>query len=315
MDIFGLKKLKYLRLILVSVYFISLIIVYFSGKLFAARALAPISRIIREVDGISIYNLDQRLNEGNGKDELARLAGTFNNMLRRLETSFQIQKSFIANASHELRTPLTVVTGQIEVTLLSARENEEYIRTLQSVLEDVKNLNNLSNRLLLLAQTSSDLTGINFGPIRIDDALWQARNDLIRRRGEYEIEIAFSDEIDDEKMFIIEGNEVLFRTAISNLIDNACKYSGEHKAYVKIDISGKNLRIAIEDHGIGIPDDEVNMIFQPFFRSSNAMQIRGHGIGLSIVDRIIQLHKGTIEVQSVVDKGTLFRLHLPLLHD
>ena len=313
-DIFGLKKLKYLRLILISVYFISLIIVYFAGKLFAARALAPISRIIREVDGISIYSLDQRLDEGNGLDELARLARTFNNMLQRLETSFQIQKNFIANASHELRTPLTVVTGQIEVTLLNARKNDEYIQTLQSVLEDMKNLNNLANRLLLLAQTSSDLTSINFGPVRIDDALWQARNDLIRRRKEYVVEISFSDEIDDEKKFIVEGNEVLFRTAISNLLDNACKYSQDHKALVNIGISGKELCIDVEDHGIGIPENEISMIFQPFFRSSNAIKTRGHGIGLSIVDRIVQLHKGRIQVISALNGGTSFRVYLPLLN-
>ena len=190
----------------------------------------------------------------------------------------------------------------------------EYIQTLQSVLEDMKNLNNLANRLLLLAQTSSDLTSINFGPVRIDDALWQARNDLIRRRKEYVVEISFSDEIDDEKKFIVEGNEVLFRTAISNLLDNACKYSQDHKALVNIGISGKELCIDVEDHGIGIPENEISMIFQPFFRSSNAIKTRGHGIGLSIVDRIVQLHKGRIQVISALNGGTSFRVYLPLLN-
>src|SRR5680860_1444467 len=109
-DIFGLNKLKRLRIIMLIVFILSLVIVYVAGRLFAIRALAPISNIVKQVNGIEVTNLHTRLNEGNEKDEIAHLAKTFNKMLDRLEVAFLIQKNFIANASHELRTPLTVIT-------------------------------------------------------------------------------------------------------------------------------------------------------------------------------------------------------------
>ncbi|MCK7462303.1 MAG: HAMP domain-containing protein [Sphingobacterium sp.] len=161
-----------------------MIIVFFAGRIFADRALQPVSNIIAQVNGISITNLNERIDEGNGTDELARLAGTFNGMLQRLESAFRIQKNFIANASHELRTPLTVISGQLEVILMKARENEEYRNTIISVLDDIKNLNNLSNRLLLLAQASSEIAEITFSPLRIDDTLWNARTEILKREKE-----------------------------------------------------------------------------------------------------------------------------------
>ena len=117
-DIYGLGKLKRLRVILIIVFIISLFIVYISGKIFVSRALTPISNIMKQVSAIGVSNLDARISEGNGKDELSQLAQTFNNMLERLETAFKTQKYFIANASHELRTPLTVITGHLEVILM-----------------------------------------------------------------------------------------------------------------------------------------------------------------------------------------------------
>jgi signal transduction histidine kinase len=311
-DIFGLGKLKRLRLILIIVFFLSLIIVFFSGRLFAARALNPITDIRAQVDAISVSNLDARVHEGNGKDELARLAQTFNKMLDRLETAFKTQKNFIANASHELRTPLTVITGQLEVILMNARENEEYRKTIISVLEDIKNLNLISNRLLLLAQTSSEFTEADFITVRIDDVLWQARKEIMKRHDYYHIHINFSETIDDENKLMVRGNEQLLKTALSNLFDNGCKYSGDHTSVIHVDNEDNYLTMHFSDKGIGIPAEEIKMIFQPFYRASNAIGIKGHGIGLSLVEKIITLHKGDITVRSEIMKGTDFTLFLPL---
>jgi signal transduction histidine kinase len=310
-DIFGLNKLKWLRIILLIVFFASLVIVYFAGRLFAARALRPISRMISRVHGISIENLHERLDEDTGKDELATLARTFNNMLQRLEASFKMQRNFIANASHELRTPLTVITGQLEVILLSARSNEEYINTMISVLDEIKNLNSLANRLLLLAQTSSERSDINFMPVRVDEVLWKAQKDILRRKNKSIIIINFTENIDDDAKLTIPGNELLLQTAFSNLIDNACKYSNDHRVDILIDYSEtEGICIRFEDHGIGIPPEDLPMIFQPFYRSHNVLKINGHGIGLSLVERIIHMHEGSVQVNSVLDKGTVFTIQL-----
>ena len=310
-DIFGLGKLKRLRIILLIVFFVSLIIVFFSGRIFASRALNPISNIMSQVDAIGISNLDVRVSEGNGKDELARLAQTFNKMLERIETAFKTQKNFIANMSHELRTPLTVITGQLEVILMNPRDNEEYRKTIISVLEDIKNLNHISNRLLLLAQASSEFSEADFGVIRIDDVLWQARKEILKRHDNYRIHVNFSGTIDDESKLRVKGNELLIKTALSNLIDNGCKYSGDHTSEVIVDNQNDQVIMHFADKGIGIPGDEIKMIFQPFFRAGNVIGIKGHGIGLSLVEKIISLHKGTITVNSEIMKGTDFILYLP----
>ncbi|HAF29458.1 MAG TPA: two-component sensor histidine kinase [Bacteroidales bacterium] len=311
-DIFGINKLKRLRLILFVVFISGLFIIYFAGHVFAARALNPVTNIILQVNSIGITNLDQRIDEGNGTDELARLAKTFNGMLHRLESAFKIQKNFIANASHELRTPLTAISGQIEVLLMKDRKTGEYQETLISVLDDMRNLNHLANKLLLLAQASSETTEITFTNLRIDDTLWNSRSEIIKRKPEYSITISFSENITDEGNFTIYGNELLLKTVIINLIDNACKYSPDKSATIFVDTNNKKLVIHFIDKGIGIPTDDVKMIFQPFYRAKNAMGERGHGLGLSLVDKIISQHGGKIELTTEVNSGSDFMIYLPL---
>ncbi len=312
-DIFGIKKLKRLRIILVAVFFASLIIVFFSGRIFAARALNPISKLISEVDSIEASNLEVRLDEGGGKDEISRLAHTFNRFLKRLESSFKMQKTFIANASHEFRTPLTVLSGQLEVLLLKDRNTEDYKNTIKTTLEEIKNLTSISNRLLLLAQASSDFSNVNFTPSRIDDILWQSRQELRKRNEQYNIKVSFSTEIDSDDKLIVNGNELLLKVAFLNLMDNACKYSGSKNVNVLLSWDdNSSIKIDFQDNGIGISNNDIKNIFQPFYRSSEVMKIKGHGIGLSLVDKIVALHKGTINVTSTHGKGSVFAIILPL---
>jgi signal transduction histidine kinase len=310
-DIFGMHKLKRLRIIMLFVFIASLVIVYIAGRLFAIRALAPISSIVKQVNRIEISNLNARLNEGNEKDEISNLAKTFNKMLERLEVAFHIQKYFIANASHEIRTPLTVITGQIEVILMKARTDEEYKNTLILVLNEIKNLNLLSNKLLLLAQTSDKSNDLNFTKVRIDDTLWKAQKEVLTRNENYSIEIIFEEGIDDDSKLSVVGNELLLKTAIANLMDNACKYSENHRAEIRLNAQDKTLSIKFTDHGIGISQEEIKLIFQPFFRSKNAFYVAGHGIGLSLVEKIVTQHKGTIQVDSEIGKGSVFTLYFP----
>ncbi len=312
-DIFGMNRLKRLRIIMLIVFVSSLAIVFIAGRVFAIRALAPISNIVKQVIGIEVTNLNARLNEGNGKDEIAHLAKTFNNMLERLEAAFLIQKNFIANASHELRTPLTVITGQIEVVLMKARANEEYKNTLMLVLNEIKNLNLLSNKLLLLAQTSVNTGDLNFSPIRIDDTLWKAQKEVLTRNENYNIEIIFEDGIDDDSKLLVSGNDLLLKTALANLMDNACKYSENHRAEVRLNANNTVLTIQFIDQGIGILPEEIELIFHPFFRSKNIIHVAGHGVGLSLVEKIIAQHKGSINVSSEIGKGSVFTLQIPII--
>ena len=173
-DIYGLKKLNNLRDILLTGFGICIIITFIAGSIYSRRALLPISDVIHHVNNISASSMDLRVNEGNKKDEIARLAGTFNNMLDRLESAFTAQKNFIANASHELRNPLTAISGQLEVLLLQNRSADYYKKNIVSVLDDVKKLNLMADRLLLLMQASAESSKAAFNAIRIDEILWAA---------------------------------------------------------------------------------------------------------------------------------------------
>lgn len=310
-DIYGLRKLANLRNILLLVFASSIIIVSISGWIYAGRALAPISKLVERVNSISITSLNLRLDEGHSQDEISQLAHTFNKMLDRLEKAFKMQKNFIANASHELRTPLTAITGQLEVELMQERTKDQYRQTMASVLEDMKNLNTISNRLLLLAQASSETSRVDFAPLRIDDVLWQVRQELLKRHSNYHINIHFDEGLEEEEQLTVIGNQQLLKTALSNLMENGCKYSENHSVEVLVEPTRDSLLLKFSDRGIGIAPDDLKHIFEPFHRGHNALGYKGHGIGLSLVERIVHLHGGEVSVKSHPGKGSSFKLKLP----
>ncbi len=312
-DNYGRIKLYNLIWIILAGFIISIGSTIVFSRIYATKALKPMSDVVAQVDKITILSLNMRVNEGNGTDEIAQLAITFNKMLARLESAFEMQRSFVSNASHELRTPLTSITGQIEVSLLKLRSQEEYQTILESVLEDIINLNALSNGLLDLAKANSDISAIALQPLRIDEILWETRSELISRKNDYKISIEFSQPIDDENELIINGNLHLLKIAIANLMDNGCKFSESRS--VEVFLSAKNGRIEIEfvDKGIGIDSADLDKVFHPFYRANAAKNIAGNGLGLALSSKIISLHRGTISVQSQPGKGTKVTVDIPLI--
>ena len=297
-DIYGFKKIDNLKNILLSVFVISLFLISVTGWIYAGRMLKPISALVDEVGKISGSSLDRRLKIGHGQqDELAKLAETFNEMLDRLETTFQAQKNFIANASHELRTPITAIAGEIEVALLQPRSPEEYIKVLRSLLEDTRNLGALSTQLLLLAQTSSLDNRQSFGHVRVDEILWEAKESLIRANRHYNITIQFDIGLSDEAL-MISCDEHLVKIVFINLMDNGCKYSTDHSVLVTLKSQSGLIVIDFENRGMGVPHNELTKIFDPFVRGANAGKTKGYGIGLSLATQIMRLHGGTIQVQT-----------------
>jgi len=312
-DTDGQIFLKKLQFILLFVTIISLLLFSVAGWIYSGRALKPISDVVGKVEEISVSSLNLRLNEGNGKDELSRLAKTFNKMLARLETAFAMQKDFISNASHELRTPLTSINGQLEVLMLKDRSTGEYKTATTSVLDDIKSLIILLNRLLLMARTSSESETNSDKKTRIDELLWQIQEELKKTKTGTHIDISLDESLSDSEQMVVAGDEYLLKTALSNLIENACKYSEDKSAYVTLRQHEKWIEIVIKDQGIGIPEGELEKVFEPFFRGSNAKSIQGTGIGLPLVNQIIKKHHGTLDITSVLNKGTTVLVRLPLI--
>jgi len=312
-DIYGLTALKDLRTIMIVVFVASIIIILISGYFYVGNALQPISKVIREVDDISATSLYRRVDEGNGNDEISRLANTFNSMLGRLETAFTTQKLFIANASHELRNPLTAILGQIDVCLLSERQTEEYQEVLQSLREDITNLKIVSNRLLLLTQASLEDSEKGFTIQRADQLLWEAKAELNKLHSNYVVSIELDSLIDDGSKLNVFADEQLLKGAFVNILDNGCRYSDNHRVNVRLkhDLSNKII-LQFKDHGVGISAEDKPHIFEPFYRGKNVKNVKGNGIGLSLVYRIIKSHKGKIEINSSVNFGTSVTITLPI---
>jgi signal transduction histidine kinase len=233
-------------------------------------------------------------------------------MLQRLSESFHLQKSFVSNASHELRTPLAAIISQLQVTLSKDRSKEEYLALLTSVLEDAENLSDLSNGLLQLAQSEMRQEEFVLGNVRIDELLMEMTTLIrLKQKTASKVEIQFIKVPDNDSLVTCYGNENLLKVLFLNLIDNACKFSANNTAQVSIDFFTKFIMVQIRDTGIGIPADEINKIFEPFYRGQNALQIRGHGLGLSICKKIVQIHNGHITVTSTPTEGTTFTVILP----
>jgi signal transduction histidine kinase len=290
----------------------ALLFTLIAGFLFSYSIIKPIKDTIHDAKLITSQNLSKRLYVGTSKDELAELNSTFNDLLNRLEESFAIQRRFISNASHELSTPLTSVSSQIEVALLQDRSGEQYRQVLQSILEDVQELHQLTKNLLEIAKAGTHGT-ISLDKIRLDEVLFRAHGEVLKQHPDFRIIIKFPDLPEDENECIVFGNSHLLHSAFKNIMENGCKYSPDNTVEVELIFRGQEAELIFSNKSDTLSADELNRLFEPFYRSQNAEGKSGVGLGLTLTRRIIGLHKGTLHAESDPRKGTFFRIVLPTL--
>jgi two-component system, OmpR family, sensor histidine kinase ArlS len=310
-DVYGKQKLENIRDAMTIGLLSAILLTIVFGFIFSGQSLKPISRINQEVSKITAYNLTKKLSTSNNKDEIAQLARNFNEMLSRIERSFELQKSFVSNASHELRTPLAAIKSEIQVALEKERNSTEYQNILKTLYIDNQRLIQLTNGLLQLAKSEKGDESVQLSPIRIDEVLFEVQDELMHQHTNYQIAIDFEEIPEDDNWVTVLGNKPLLKTVFNNLFDNACKYSEDKLATVNIRFNRRNCIVMVSDKGIGIPNDELDKVFEPFYRTKNASSFKGHGIGLSICKRIIDMHKGRIVVKSEVGVGSTFNIILP----
>jgi signal transduction histidine kinase len=307
----GKQRLNDLRTLLITLFVVMVVFVALAGYVYSGRALRPIQKVMTEVEQISPLDLSKRMQERSQPDEIGKLITIFNKMLARVEDAFSVQKTFVANVSHELKNPLTKITSQLEVTLLNERDNAEYRETIASVLEDIKEINQLSNSLLELAQLSRTDSSFSMDRVRLDEILWELRDSVEALDPAYQVKIDIRDLPEDESRLYIEGNPHLIKTALRNVIENACKFSGEKTAYLVLTCERQGLVVTVCDKGPGIDEKDLAQVFAPFFRAQATAKTKGYGIGLSLSQRIVALHKGQIEITSVPGEGTIVRAVFP----
>jgi signal transduction histidine kinase len=307
------SQLMKLRNILVFTFFLVVGMVAWGGRFFAGHALRPVSRIVQEVDSFRLSDLSRRLQSDDSKDELSRLASTFNHLLDRIERAFRMQRSFISNVSHELKNPLAAMDAQLQLARQKERSVPDYQRVLDSLHFDVRDMSDTVEKLLQLAEVNAEPAGIVFSKFRLDEAMLQARDTLMRTHPDYAIVFEILDMPQQEEHLYINGNEPLLRTALLNLFDNGCKFSTDKKVHVRIRFRDEGRHeVEIEDNGPGIPEEDIQRIFEPFFRSPQHSHVKGSGIGLSLVQSILRLHGVIVDVFSEKNRGAIFRLNFPV---
>lgn len=309
-DAYGYSKLENIRDTTLISLALGVLFIFFLGRYFARKIIRPVTEMIMEAEMISASSLHLRLKESNDQDELKQLAQTINRLLERLEKSFESQKQFVSYVSHELRTPLTAIITELEWALQQERNPEEYQETLDNVLTDGHGMAKLLSTLLDFAKANYDRSEVNFKPVRVDEILLDASTELQKSNPEYKIELDFAEHSEEEEV-TVEGNAYLLSIAFSNLMSNACKFSKDNKCTVSISTNNHQAIVAFRDKGIGIPQQELDKIFTPFFRGQNKNFAKGSGIGLTLVKKIVDLHLGEIRVISTTQKGTVFEVLLP----
>jgi signal transduction histidine kinase len=307
----GKNKIRTLSNILWFSFLAGILIAFVGGYFFSDRLLRPIKEIADDVNEISAQNFARRISTGVVKDEWHYLSETLNRLLNRLQDSFETQRRFVSNASHELSTPLTAISSQLEVSLQKNREAQQYRVVMESVYQDVRHLSKLTQTLLEFAQASGDPGGLNITPVRMDEILMSLPAEMKKSNSDYLVILSFDDMPAEEQKLIVFGNAELLFTAIKNIVSNACKYSDDHKAIIKLQAEAETITISIIDKGMGIPEQELKFIFQPFYRVNTTAHQSGFGLGLSLAYRIIKLHKGNITVSSTPGQGTEFVMTLP----
>jgi signal transduction histidine kinase len=306
--------LNFVRNILIAGVSMVILIVAAFSVYFSRSIFFPIKNITDKVKQISTENIHLRLESNYAtSNEISELTNTFNGLLNRIETAFETQKNFISNASHELGTPLTAIIGEADVALLKQRSSEEYIRSIQNILQQAERLNEITQSLLFLAQTGYKGKAIVFEKLRMDEIIWETKTIIDKLNPNNKIMVDLSLLPEDPKKLKIEGNKQLLNLAFANILNNACKYSNNNPVTVQIASSNTHVIVNIHDSGIGIPESEIPFIYDPFFRASNTKLFEGYGIGLPLTRNIIQLHKGQLLVTSKQNDGTHVQIKIPLM--
>jgi signal transduction histidine kinase len=306
------EHMTYLRNLLLFGFVTSSILVFLLGRIIAYRLMRPMTAIISGVHNITATNLHERLPLGRGDDdELKEIARTFNSMLDRLETAFELQSNFIGNASHELRTPLTAILGEADVVLQSDRSPEEYVRSIHVMYDEARKLEEVTTSLLRLSQISYDGKKQKIEPLLIDELLMSIKINLGRRIPDNHVRILVQPVDDNPEIFMLACSEVWMELALTNIIQNSIKYSDNKEVLVTLSAGEEDFFIQISDYGIGIPEEDIAHILEPFFRGSNTTRYSGYGIGLPLAERIIRLHGGKMKVSSRPNEGTKVSIQFP----
>jgi heavy metal sensor kinase len=274
------------------------------GYWVSRRALAPVDRMTRTVQAITVQSLDRRLEVPAANDELRRLASTFNDVLARLQTAVGDIVRFTADASHELRTPVSLVRTTAELALRHERTPREYRVALTEVVDHARNMSTLVEDLLALARTDAGIEPLHTAPLDLRDIVSEASKEIAELARARSVSVCVNI---PAAPLLVEGDRLSLRRLVLILLDNAVKYSAPEST-VQVGVAGdrsasddaRRAIIAITDRGIGLDPTEASRLFERFYRGTRARQHApdGTGLGLAIAQTIVDRHRGSITLSS-----------------
>ena len=280
------------------------------GFLLATKNLAPVRWMAEQARSITDKNLHNRLDIGAANEELMMLADSFNELLSRLDRSFETMRRFVADASHELRTPIAVIRGEADVALDHERDPAEYRESLAVIQDEARRLTRLIDDLLNLARADAGHVNLHVEEFYVNDLLAECSRSIQAKASAKKINLEYR--CPEDVAYC--GDQELIRRLVLNLLENAIRYTPEGgRVQLNVEDSARDLCIQVADTGRGIPPEIATHVFERFYRGDQARsrQNGGFGLGLSIVKWIAESHHGSVELTSEPGLGSTFTV---LLH-
>jgi len=282
---------------------ILLLLLLFAASKLIDKILLPINKITRTAQNISVNNFSGTIEIPEKQDEIKELVNSFNAMIQRLKEGVENLDRFNNDVSHELKTPLTVIQGEVEITLRKLREPKEYQKSMQIIYYEAKQMQSIVENLLLLTKYSQQNIQQSFEKCQLDSMLLEVLDKFSTQLKEKELNI----KLKKLETVSLKVNQILFYSIFSNLIDNAIKYTPRRKnIYISLYTKEEHVYFEIQDEGIGINESQLSKITDRFYRvdESRNKNIKGFGLGLSIIKNSIELHGGILLIDSKPHKGT-----------
>ena len=309
------EPLATLRNVMLLLAPVGLLVAFGGGLWLAGRALRPIDHVTSLARDIEAHDLSRRIPEPRADDEMGRLVQTINQMLARLDSSFSGMKRFTADASHELRTPLASIVSTIDVALAQPRTAGEHEAALRSIAEDVQGLRVIVDDLLVLARADAGAAPMRVEPLRLDEVVRDVAESYASVAEDARVRLV----VTPMDATIVDGDEPWLRQLVSNLVENAIKFSARdgdaRRPAVEIGLASEDgdAVLTVSDEGPGIAEADLPRVFDRFYRG-DAARTRGGGagLGLAISRWVAQAHGGDLAACNRAGGGALFTLRLPL---
>lgn len=311
-DSFGYAKLRFLKYVMISTFLgISLIIILISYYL-AERITRPIFDITSQLKGYSFENQSFQVNVDASNKEVALLAERFNELMKKMNEAFSFQKYAVHHISHELKTPIAVLVSNFERV---EREEDPVIirRMILEQKEGTRTLGEIINSLLEMAKMESG-NPVSMTGIRVDELIYDLVGEVNSLYPDFLFQIEYGNGMEslEELNLSINGNLRLIRSALTNLLINSVQYNQEGTTKIIISENTRRLTVRFINKGITIPVHEQQFLFQHFYRGESSKGIRGFGLGLVFVQKIMALHQGTVTYQVSGEDTNIFTVMLPL---